>query len=99
MGARGFAGSKAEIPIDVERGAVHPASSAGDAPCGRFFIFLLFCPPLTDVDVQESLCAEYAAYFRDKSFDELDELARSFEYDQCVQRERLNGILKAHRSA
>ncbi|KAI5450239.1 hypothetical protein NCC49_003256 [Naganishia albida] len=47
----------------------------------------------------ESLCAEYAEYFRDKSFDELDELVRSFEYGQCVQRERLNGILQAHRGA
>lgn len=31
--------------------------------------------------------------------EELDELARSFELGRCVQRDRLNGILKAHRGA
>jgi hypothetical protein len=47
--------------------------------------------------LQESLCNEYAEYFRDKTMKELDELARSFELGRCVQRDRLNGILKAHR--
>jgi hypothetical protein len=47
--------------------------------------------------LQESLCNEYAEYFRDKTMEGLDELARSFELGRCVQRDRLNGILKAHR--
>ncbi|GHJ89604.1 hypothetical protein NliqN6_6006 [Naganishia liquefaciens] len=49
--------------------------------------------------LSESLCAEYAEYFRGKSMEELDELARSFELGRCVQRDRLNEILRAHRGA
>jgi len=39
---------------------------------------------------------EFAALFRDMEKTDLEELARSFHFDQCVQREGLNQILKEH---
>lgn len=39
---------------------------------------------------------EFAALFRGMEEEELEELARSFHFDECVQREGLNRILKDH---
>lgn len=47
----------------------------------------------TQLIPQEELCNEYAEYFRGKSEAELDELAKSFSLENCLQRERLNAIL------
>jgi len=47
----------------------------------------------TQLIPQEELCNEYAEYFRGKSEAELDELAKSFALENCLQRERLNAIL------
>ncbi|KAK2803009.1 hypothetical protein FQN51_004036 [Onygenales sp. PD_10] len=44
----------------------------------------------------DSLQMEFAGLFRGKSFEELDELARSFHFDNCVQREGLNSALSRH---
>lgn len=44
--------------------------------------------------LSDELCAEYASYFADKSEAELEELARSFAFENCVQRTRLNEILQ-----
>lgn len=44
--------------------------------------------------LSDELCAEYASYFKDKSETELDELAKSFAFDNCVKRGRLNEILQ-----
>jgi hypothetical protein len=46
---------------------------------------------------QEELCDEYASYFKDKTLEELDELAKSFHFDHCQQRTKLNEILRAHK--
>ncbi|KLT46030.1 glycoside hydrolase [Cutaneotrichosporon oleaginosum] len=45
--------------------------------------------------LSDELCAEYASYFAGKSEAELDEIARSFAFENCVKRERLNQILQA----
>lgn len=47
----------------------------------------------------ESFQKEFAELFRDKSIKELDELARSFAFEQCVQRTELNKILSKHAEA
>jgi len=44
--------------------------------------------------VADFLVDEWAEHFLDKSYDELDELARSFSFENCVQRDELNRILK-----
>lgn len=44
--------------------------------------------------VADFLVDEWAEHFLDKSYDELDELARSFSFENCVQRGELNRILK-----
>lgn len=44
----------------------------------------------------ESFTAEFAELFRDKSMDELEELARSFSFDVCMKRDYLNKILSDH---
>ncbi|KAK4160229.1 family 5 putative glycoside hydrolase [Cladorrhinum sp. PSN259] len=44
--------------------------------------------------MSEILCWEYASYFKDKSLEELDELAASFKLENCVRREGLNEILR-----
>ncbi|KAH8896057.1 glucanase [Thozetella sp. PMI_491] len=43
-----------------------------------------------------SFVREFAELFRDKSEAELDELARSFSFEQCVQRHGLNKIMSDH---
>ena len=48
--------------------------------------------------LSEYLVDDYAILFKDKSFEELGELADSFKFEQCVQRESLNGVLKADAS-
>lgn len=40
------------------------------------------------------LCDEFAAYFKDKSLEELDELAASFKLENCSKRQKLNQILE-----
>lgn len=45
----------------------------------------------------EFLVQEWADYFQGKSFEELDELAASFKFENCVQRESLNKALVAHK--
>lgn len=42
----------------------------------------------------EVLTYEFASYFKDKSFEELDDIAASFKLENCVQRAELNRILK-----
>ena len=44
----------------------------------------------------ESFQKEFAELFRDKDEKELEELARSFSFEQCVQREGLNKIMSNH---
>jgi hypothetical protein len=44
----------------------------------------------------DSLQAEFAERFRDKTMDELDALAMSFHFDQCIQRGGLNKIMSEH---
>ncbi|KAL1964391.1 hypothetical protein VTN77DRAFT_6949 [Rasamsonia byssochlamydoides] len=43
-----------------------------------------------------SFADEFAALFKDMDEKELDELAHSFHFDECVQREGLNEILRSH---
>ncbi|BFZ62130.1 endo-1,4-beta-glucanase [Saitoella coloradoensis] len=50
---------------------------------------------LREMLVSEYLVQEFAEYFGDKSFDELDELAASFKLENCVKRDGLNKILEA----
>nr|XP_019050967.1 hypothetical protein I302_01410 [Kwoniella bestiolae CBS 10118]OCF29897.1 hypothetical protein I302_01410 [Kwoniella bestiolae CBS 10118] len=42
----------------------------------------------------EELVPEYASLFEGKSFEELDALAKSFHFDNCVKRERLVDMLR-----
>lgn len=46
------------------------------------------------ITLAEYLIPEWAEYFRGKTFQELDELAKSWEFDNCLGRERLNETLK-----
>ncbi|KAF8753334.1 glycosyl hydrolase 5 (cellulase A) family [Rhizoctonia solani] len=46
--------------------------------------------------LSEELYPEYAEYFRDMSFEQLDELAASFKFENCQQREGLNQVLRDH---
>ena len=46
----------------------------------------------------DSLQMEFAELFRGKSMEELDELARSFHFDQCFQRETLNKMMAGRAS-
>ncbi|KAF6802047.1 endoglucanase c [Colletotrichum sojae] len=48
------------------------------------------------ITMAEYMIPEWADYFRDKSFEELDELAASWKYENCCQRERLNEILRLY---
>jgi len=41
----------------------------------------------------ETFCQEFAELFRDKDQAALEELARSFSFENCVQREGLNKIM------
>ncbi|KAH7094202.1 glycoside hydrolase [Auriculariales sp. MPI-PUGE-AT-0066] len=49
--------------------------------------------------VAEFLVGEWADQFRGKSRDELDAIAASFKFENCVQRTQLNDILKFNASA
>jgi hypothetical protein len=46
--------------------------------------------------LSQSFSAEFAGLFKDFSFDMLDEAAKSFRFDRCVQREGLNRIMSDH---
>ena len=46
------------------------------------------------ITMAEYLVSEFADYFKDKTFEELDELAASWKIENCVQRSRLNDLLK-----
>lgn len=48
------------------------------------------------ITMAEYMIPEWADYFKDKTFEELDELAASWKYENCVQRERLNELLKLY---
>jgi hypothetical protein len=50
---------------------------------------------LREMLFSEILTWEYASYFKDKTMEELDELAASFKLENCVKREGLNEILRA----
>ena len=45
------------------------------------------------ITMAEYMIPEWADYFKDKTFEELDELAASWKLDNCIQRERLNDLL------
>jgi len=49
---------------------------------------------LRNILLSEELYPEYAAYFKDLSIEQLDDLAKSFKYENCVQRDELNQILR-----
>jgi hypothetical protein len=44
----------------------------------------------------ETLSDEFASYFEGMGFEELDEMAKSFAFEECAQREGLNAILRDH---
>jgi len=44
--------------------------------------------------LSEELYPEYAAYFKDLSLEDLDALAASFKFENCVQRQGLNEVLR-----
>ena len=46
--------------------------------------------------LSKSFAAEFAALFKGKSKEELDALAHSFHYDECLQREGLNKAMSSH---
>lgn len=46
--------------------------------------------------LSESLQMEFAELFKDKTLQELDALAKSFHFDQCIQRQGLNQIMSNH---
>ncbi|EPS45290.1 hypothetical protein H072_719 [Dactylellina haptotyla CBS 200.50] len=50
-----------------------------------------------NIVIAEFMVQEWADYFKDKSFEELDEIAASFKWENCVQRESLNKALVAHK--
>ncbi|WVQ81196.1 hypothetical protein IAT38_003318 [Cryptococcus sp. DSM 104549] len=49
--------------------------------------------------MSEELVKEWAGHFKGKTYEELEELAKSFEFSQCTQRTRLNEVLKADSKA
>jgi endoglucanase len=51
---------------------------------------------IRSITMAEYMIPEWAEYFRGKSFEELDELAASWKFENCVQRERLNETLKLY---
>ncbi|KAF2837373.1 glycoside hydrolase family 5 protein [Patellaria atrata CBS 101060] len=51
---------------------------------------------INQIWVSTCVQAEFAELFRDMSFEELEECAKSFRFDQCVQRQGLNEALEAH---
>ena len=46
--------------------------------------------------MSESFSDEFAGLFKDMDFKELDELAHSFHFSECVQREYLNKVMTEH---
>jgi hypothetical protein len=48
------------------------------------------------ITMAEYMVPEFADYFKDKSFEELDELAASWKIENCLQRDRLNDLLKMY---
>lgn len=46
--------------------------------------------------MSQAFSLEFAELFRDFTLEQLDETAKSFRFDRCVQREGLNKILTAH---
>lgn len=48
------------------------------------------------ITMAEYMIPEWADCFKDKTFEELDELAASWKYENCVQRERLNELLRLY---
>lgn len=48
------------------------------------------------ITLAEYMIPEWADYFKDKTFEELDELAASWKYENCVQRGRLNELLSLY---
>ena len=46
--------------------------------------------------LSEQFSDEFAEQFRDMDYGELDELAHSFHFSECLQREDLNKVLMAH---
>ncbi|RKL20201.1 hypothetical protein BFJ68_g2910 [Fusarium oxysporum] len=48
------------------------------------------------ITMAEYMIPEWADYFKDKSFEELDELAASWKYENCMQRGQLNELLKTY---
>lgn len=49
---------------------------------------------LRNILLSEELYPEYAAYFKDLSFEQLDGMAASFKFENCVQRQGLNDAIK-----
>lgn len=44
--------------------------------------------------LSEEVYPEYAAYFKDLSFEELDDMAASFKFENCLQRQGLNDAIR-----
>ncbi|KAG9104850.1 hypothetical protein FRC06_008080 [Ceratobasidium sp. 370] len=51
---------------------------------------------LRNILISEELTPEYASYFEGLSLQELDDMAASFKFENCVQREGLNKVLRDH---
>lgn len=60
------------------------------------FICQLVGRLLRNILLSEELIPEYASHFQSLSLEELDELAASFKFENCVQREGLNKVLRDH---
>jgi len=52
--------------------------------------------PVRNILLAECLYPEYAAYFKDLSEAELEAFAASFKFENCVQRDGLNAVLREH---
>lgn len=48
------------------------------------------------ITMAEYMIPEWADYFKGKSFEELDEIAASWKFENCVQREQLNELLRLY---
>jgi hypothetical protein len=49
-----------------------------------------------EIFMSQAFSREFALLFKDFSLEQLDELAKSFSFEQCKQRDGLNKILTAH---
>jgi hypothetical protein len=49
---------------------------------------------IRNILLSDGLYPEYASYFDGLSFEELDALAASFKFENCIQREELNEIIR-----